>query len=92
MNWSERIKAKGYLLLYYDGPSRELLVKHATFTMQHASYRKRVLEDYTKTKILEQLDAQVALAQREELSKRAAYESAQATPAGLFGRLMGRNL
>ena len=86
-NWSEKIQSKGWLLLY-RGPSKDLAVKKATFDLEYAQSRKRVLEGYTKAKTERELSDRIARTRADELEKKAAYLKLLAEPRGFFRRLM----
>ena len=88
--WDEEIRAKGHLLPIPGSP-RERAGAQAAFAMEQAETQKHMLEDLTKAKVLEELKDRVAKAGANELAKKAAYDKLRATPAGLFGRFMGRD-
>jgi hypothetical protein len=90
-DWAEQIRAKGYLLLVKGSVhTREMSIKKATFAVEQARSKKRVLESYTRVKTLEELNDRVAKARADESAGKAAYERAKAANVGLIGRVMGR--
>ena len=90
-DWGEEIRAKGWLLLMPPAHSKKLAEQKAAFAIEQAKSQRKVLEDYTKAKILEELNNRVAKASTIELAKKAVYDKIRATPAGLFGRVMGHH-
>ena len=90
LDWAERIRSKGYLLMVPGGLPKELRVKRATFEVEIAKSKRDVLVRYTKCKTLKELNNQVAKASENERAKRAAYDRVRAAPVGFIGKLIRR--
>jgi len=90
VDWAERIRSKGYLLLIRGVPSKELAVKKAALAVEQVKSEKLVLEQFTKVKKLKELTSRVARASTDEVAKKASYHRMRAMPVGFFERIIGR--
>jgi hypothetical protein len=88
--WAEYIKSKGYLLLVNGAQSRTLALTKAMFAVEQARSKKLVLTEYTRGKTLADLNNRVAKARLDESARKAEFDKAKATPAGLIRKVMRR--
>ncbi len=87
VDWTEKIREKGYLLLVVGGRSREFEIKKAKFALEQAQGKKKVLVDYTKPRMIKALKSDVGKTRSEELAKKAAWLREKATEAELGRQL-----
>jgi hypothetical protein len=77
VEWARRMHKKGFLDLTAK-VSEELALKKATFALEQAQSKKKVLIQYTLWKTIKELESEVAKAQADELAKKAAWEREKA--------------
>ena len=73
VEWAQRMYVKGYVSKA-QAVSEELALKKARFAKEQADSKKMVLEEYTKSKTIKELESEVEKARSDELAKKATHE------------------
>jgi hypothetical protein len=73
LEWARRMFDKGFVSRAQKA-SDERNVKKSLFALEQAQAKKKVLVEYTKTKMIKELKSEVAEARSVELTKKAAWE------------------
>jgi HlyD family secretion protein len=76
-----------------DAPSPlsfEISLRQAVFNEERAVTRKRVLEQFTKAKTIQELESEVAKARANELSRKLTYDQMKSAGGGLISEIMNQ--
>ena len=86
VDWTRRMFDKGYVSMA-EKIADELALQTATFALEQAQSKRKLLLEYTQGKTIKALMGQVETARARELAKQAALERAQAARRRLDGQI-----